>query len=353
MILLGFAGVILSGAFLLMLPFASKEGVVTPFHETLFTSTSAVCVTGLAVQDTGSYWSFWGQLIILILIQIGGLGVVTVAVSVFILSGRKISIMQRSTMQDAISAPKIGGIVRLTKFILKGTFLIEMTGAVLLLPVFIRDFGMRGVWMAVFHSISAFCNAGFDLLGTPEKQFVSLSGYAGNIPLNLVIMGLIIMGGIGFHTWDDIRENRFCFRRYHMQSKVILTATVFLIFIPALLFWKVDFSGMPMKKGILAALFQSVTTRTAGFNTMDLSEMTEASRAVMILLMMVGGAPGSTAGGVKTDRIDPKTMESELVPGLFFAGEVLDVDGICGGYNLQWAWSSGALAGMHCIGKRK
>lgn len=300
LILLGFAGVILTGTFLLMLPVSSAERVVTPFREALFTATSAVCVTGLAVVDTGSYWSFWGQLIILMLIQIGGLGVVTVAVAVFMLSGRKISIMQRSTMQDAIAAPKIGGIVRLTRFILKGTFLIETAGALLLLPVFIHDFGLQGIWRAVFHSISAFCNAGFDILGVPEKRFVSLTGYAENGLVNLVIMGLIIVGGIGFHTWGDICEHQFRFRRYHMQSKVILVLTIVLIFFPALLFWKYDYSGLPMDKRIFAALFQSVTTRTAGFNTMDLSGMTEASNVVMILLMLIGGAPGSTAGGMKT-----------------------------------------------------
>ena len=164
-IILGFAGVILLGALLLMLPLSTTAGCVTPFHEALFTATSAVCVTGLVVQDTGSYWSGFGQAVILTLIQIGGLGVVTVAASVALLSGRRISLMQRSTMQDAISAPKVGGIVRLTRFILRGTFLIELVGALVMLPVFCRDYGWHGIWMAVFHSVSAFCNAGFDLMG--------------------------------------------------------------------------------------------------------------------------------------------------------------------------------------------
>ena len=168
-IILGFAGVILLGALLLMLPISAADGRVTPFNETLFTATSAVCVTGLVVQDTGSYWSVFGQIVILTLIQIGGLGVVTVAASFALLSGRRISLMQRSTMQDAISAPKVGGIVRLTRFILRGTFLIELLGAVAMLPVFCRDYGWRGVWMAIFHSISAFCNAGFDILGTEDN----------------------------------------------------------------------------------------------------------------------------------------------------------------------------------------
>ena len=208
LIILGFAGVILLGTVLLMLPFSSAEKVITPFHEALFTATSAVCVTGLVVKDTGSYWSLAGQTIILALIQTGGLGVVTVAASVSLLSGKKISLMQRSTMQDAISAPKVGGIVRLTRFILRGTFLIEAAGTVLLLPVFMGDYGKKGIWMSVFHSISAFCNAGFDILGTDSSMFPSLTGYSGNILINLVIMLLIITGGIGFLTWDDIYTNK-------------------------------------------------------------------------------------------------------------------------------------------------
>lgn len=229
LIILGFAGVILLGAIILMLPVSSAEGVMTPFNQTLFTSTSAVCVTGLAVLDTGSYWSVFGQVVILLLIQIGGLGVVTVAVSVFMLSGRKISLMQRSTMQNAISAHKVGGIVRLTKFILKGTLFVEMAGALALLPVFYHDFGRKGIWMAVFHSISAFCNAGFDILGTPTNPFPSITAYAGNPIVNVVIMFLIIAGGIGFLTWEDINiifssniqlSNRFSnplFRYFHFK----------------------------------------------------------------------------------------------------------------------------------------
>lgn len=299
LIILGFAGVILIGALILTLPVSSASGVVTPFDQALFTSTSAVCVTGLVVQDTGSYWSIFGQAVILALIQIGGLGVVTVAVSVFMLSGRKISLMQRSTMQDAISAPKVGGIVRLTKFILRGTFLIEALGAVLLFPVFCRDFGIKGIWMSVFHSISAFCNAGFDILGTTDHTFVSLTGYSRNIWLNIVIMLLIILGGIGFLTWEDFYTNKFKFKRYRMQSKVILITTAILIIAPAVFFFACDFGNLPAGR-LLASVFQSVTTRTAGFNTEDLSLMTEAGKAVMILLMLIGGSPSSTAGGMKT-----------------------------------------------------
>ena len=300
LIIMGFAGVILLGTVLLMLPFSSAEKVITPFHEALFTATSAVCVTGLVVKDTGSYWSLAGQTIILALIQTGGLGVVTVAASVSILSGKKISLMQRSTMQDAISAPKVGGIVRLTRFILRGTFLIEAAGTVLLLPVFMGDYGKKGIWMSVFHSISAFCNAGFDILGTDSSMFPSLTRYSGNILINLVIMLLIITGGIGFLTWDDIYTNKLNFKRYRMQSKIILMTTACLILFPTVFFYICDLTKLPMKKRLLAAAFQSVTTRTAGFNTINISEMSEASKAIMILLMLIGGSPGSTAGGMKT-----------------------------------------------------
>ena len=302
-IILGFAGVILLGALLLMLPISTIGGNVTPFNETLFTATSAVCVTGLVVQDTGSYWSTFGQAVILALIQIGGLGVVTVAASFALLSGRKISLMQRSTMQDAISAPKVGGIVRLTCFILRGTFLIELLGALAVLPVFCRDYGWRGVWMAVFHSISAFCNAGFDILGTESNRYPSLTGYAGSPVINITIMLLIVIGGIGFLTWNDICENKWRFHRYRMQSKVILVTTGLLILLPAVFFFFSDFSALPAGNRLLASFFQSVTPRTAGFNTVNLSAMSSASQGVMILLMLIGGSPGSTAGGMKTTTL--------------------------------------------------
>ena len=302
-IILGFAGVILLGALLLMLPISATARCVTPFHEALFTATSAVCVTGLVVQDTGSYWSVFGQAVILTLIQIGGLGVVTVAASFALLSGRRISLMQRSIMQDAISAPKVGGIVRLTRFILRGTFLIELIGALAMLPVFCRDYVWRGIWMAVFHSISAFCNAGFDILGTNNNLYPSLTGYVQNPVINITIMLLIITGGIGFLTWDDICENKLHFHRYRMQSKVIVIVTLVLIVLPALFFFFADFGALPLGERIQAALFQSVTPRTAGFNTVDLSAMSGASLGVMILLMLIGGSPGSTAGGMKTTTL--------------------------------------------------
>lgn len=302
-IILGFAGVILVGALMLMLPISTTEGCVTPFNEALFTATSAVCVTGLVVQDTGSYWSTFGQAVILMLIQIGGLGVVTVAASFALMSGRKISLMQRSTMQDAISAPKVGGIVRLTLFILRGTCLIELIGALAMLPVFCHDYGWHGIWLAVFHSVSAFCNAGFDILGTNDNLYPSLVGYVQNPVINITIMLLIITGGIGFLTWDDICENKLHFHRYRMQSKVILVTTLALIVLPALFFFFVDFGTLPLGERIQAALFQSVTPRTAGFNTVDISGMSGASLSLIILLMLIGGSPGSTAGGIKTTTL--------------------------------------------------
>lgn len=296
----GFAGVILMGALLLMLPISSVSGVVTPFVDALFTSTTAVCVTGLVVQDTGTYWTVFGQSVILLLIQIGGLGVVTIAASIAMLSGRKLGLMQRSTMQDAVAAPKISGIAHLTVFIVITTLCIELLGAAVMAPVFCRDFGLgQGLWMAVFHSVSAFCNAGIDLMGI-RQPYSSLTSYVGNPVINLTIMTLIVVGGIGFLTWDDVRTNGFRLDRYRMQSKVILLTTGLLILVPAIGFFFLEFSDMPLGQRILSSLFQSVTPRTAGFNTVDLTAMTQAGQMTLIILMLIGGSPGSTAGGMKT-----------------------------------------------------
>ena len=302
-IIISFFCLILVGTLFLMLPISSRQRCVTSFPDAMFTAVSATCVTGLVVKDTATYWSLFGQAVILALIQVGGLGVVTVAASFALLSGRKISLMQRSTMQDAISAPKVGGIVRLTRFILRGTFLIELLGAFAMLPVFCRDHGWRGVWMAVFHSISAFCNAGFDILGTESNLYPSLTGYAGSPIINITIMLLIVIGGIGFLTWDDICENKWKFHRYRMQSKVILVTTGLLILLPAIFFFFADFSALPIRQRLLASFFQAVTPRTAGFNTVNLSAMSSASYGMMILLMLIGGSPGSTAGGMKTTTL--------------------------------------------------
>lgn len=301
-IILGFSGVILLGTLLLMLPVSSRQGAAVPFLDALFTSTSAVCVTGLVLHDTATYWSAFGQAVILLLIQIGGMGVITVAAAFAMISGRKISLMQRSTMQEAISAPKVGGIVRLTGFIVRITLLIELLGAAVMAPVFCHDFGIKGLWMALFHSVSAFCNAGFDLMGAREA-FSSLTTYSAQPVINVTIMFLIVAGGIGFLTWEDIRVNRWHLHRYRMQSKVILTTTAILLVLPAVYFFFCEFSARPLGERILLSLFQSVTPRTAGFNTADLTEMSEGSLSVMIALMLVGGSPSSTAGGMKTTTI--------------------------------------------------
>lgn len=299
-IILGFAAAILIGSLLLTLPWATRDGQGAPFSDALFTATSAVCVTGLVVRDTASYWSGFGQGVILALIQIGGMGVITVAVALFVCSGRRISLKQRSTMQEAISAPKVGGIVRLTGFIVKMTVLFELLGAAALAFVFCRRFGFgQGLWYALFHSVSAFCNAGFDLMGQ-SVPFSSLTGFAADPVVNVTIMALIVIGGIGFMTWDDVKTNRLHLRRYRMQSKVVLSATAALIILPAIYFFLLEFDGVPMRERIWLALFQSVTPRTAGFNTADLTALSEDGLALTILLMLVGGSPGSTAGGMKT-----------------------------------------------------
>lgn len=301
-ILFGFLLVILTGALLMMLPVSAADGKSTPFLDCLFTSTSAVCVTGLVVYDTATHWSVFGQAVILLLIQIGGMGVITVAVAIAMASGKRISLMQRSTMQDAISAPQVGGIVRFTGFILKGTFLFEFLGAAALMTVFVPEQGLWGIWLAVFHSVSAFCNAGFDLMGT-RSPFSSLTGYNQNPVVNITVMLLIVIGGIGFLTWQDIRRSGLHFRQYRMQSKVILSVTGILILFPALYFYFAEFNRLPFAQRFWGSLFQAVTPRTAGFNTMDLTGLSEVGQLVMCLLMLIGGSPGSTAGGMKTTTL--------------------------------------------------
>lgn len=299
----GFLGVILCGAVLLMLPISSQNGEWTPFVSALFTSTSAVCVTGLVLFDTATYWSSFGQGVIILLIQIGGLGVVTVAGVFSIISGRRIGLMQRSTMQEAIAAPSVGGVVRRIGFIFKTTLLVEFIGALLLYPTFMRDFGgIEGIRYAIFHAISAFCNAGFDLMGVNEP-FSSLTAYASQPMVVLVIAMLIAIGGIGFLTWDDIRTNLWRVHRYRMQSKIIITVTAVLIVVPTLYFMFFEFTEGSLWERFLMAVFQAVSPRTAGFNTADLTAMSEAGQALMIVLMLIGGSPGSTAGGIKTTTV--------------------------------------------------
>ena len=307
-IILGFLLVILLGSMLLTLPIATVSRESASFSDALFTSVSAVCVTGLVVRDTATYWSDFGQAVILCMIQIGGMGVVTLAVAIAMLSGRKISLMQRSTMQEAISAHHVGGIVKLTGFILKVTLCIELGGAVLLALAFSRDFPpLQSVWYGLFHAISAFCNAGFDLMGR-QAPFSSLTAYAANPLVNITVMALIVIGGVGFLTWQDVRANGWHLRAYRLQSKIILSMTLILILVPALAFFLLEFTGgdwagKTLGERVLASLFQSVTPRTAGFNTVDLTAMREASLTLVILLMLTGGSPGSTAGGMKTTTV--------------------------------------------------
>ena len=299
-ILIGFAAVIFIGALILMLPISSRSRVVTPFLDALFTSTSATCVTGLIVHDTQQYWSLFGQAVILVLIQIGGLGVVTVSVTLAYLSGRRISLMQRSVLRDSISSNQIGGLVNLTKFIVKTTAAVEIIGALILYPVFYKRFGLlKGLWYAFFHSISAFCNAGFDLGGV-RRSYSSLTAYTDNLVVNVTVMLLITIGGIGFLVWEDIAKHKLHFSQYRMQTKVVLITSLLLDAVPAVLFYFFEYGSLSGEKRVLASIFQSVTCRTAGFNTTDLTKFSEPGIVLMIILMLIGGSPGSTAGGMKT-----------------------------------------------------
>ena len=283
-----------------MLPISSSERVVTPFLDCMFTAVSATCVTGLVVQDTATYWSTFGQLVIITLIQIGGMGVITIGLAIMRISGKKIGLAQRTTMQDSISAPQAGGIVKLTSFILRTSAIIELIGAALLMPVFCRDFGfVEGLGYSLWHSISAFCNAGFDLMGVREK-FSSLCTYGADIYLNIIIMLLIVVGGIGFLVWHDIGTHKLQIKKYSLQSKVVLLTSALLIVLPAMYFFFMEYSTLPTGERWVSSFFQSVTARTAGFNTQDLAKMDESGTLIMIFLMLVGGSPGSTAGGMKT-----------------------------------------------------
>ena len=302
-ILLGFAAAILLGCLLLMLPFATADGQGAPFADALFTATSAVCVTGLVVHDTATYWSVFGKLVLITLIQIGGMGVITMAVALYSISGKRLSLKQRSTMVESISGQRLEGIVGLTGFIVKMTLVFELLGALLLSPVFIQRFGPgRGICYSLFHSVSAFCNAGFDLMGI-NGQYSSLTAFAGQPWVNLVLMALIIIGGIGFLVWDDVRANKLHFKRYQLQSKVAIVTSALLIALPAVYFFFFEYANERLGTRLLTSLFQSVTARTAGFNSTDLTAFSESGIFLMIMLMLVGGSPGSTAGGMKTTTV--------------------------------------------------
>lgn len=300
----GFLFVIFLGSILLYLPVSRAGAAPCSYLDALFTSGSAVCVTGLVVQNTGTYWSAFGKTVIMLLIQIGGLGVITVLITASLVSGRKIGLRTRDLMQNAIGAPHLSGIIRFTRFLILFTLLVELTGACFLAPGFIRQYGFgNGTAKALFHSISAFCNAGFDLMGRPGQKFASMTYYSSHPLINIVLMLLIIVGGIGFLTWKDVVTYKFRFKRYRLQSKVILITSAVLIAVPAVIFFLYDFAQLPLGERILGSLFQSVTTRTAGFNTLDLTSMTSIGQAIFIVLMLIGGSPGSTAGGMKTTTI--------------------------------------------------
>ena len=306
-IALGFFLIIMTGTILLMLPVSTKNGQGANFLEALFTATSASCVTGLVVQDTSTYWSSFGQAIILTMIQIGGLGFMTIATMFFMLLRRRVLLRGREILTESISVNQVGGIMRLAKKILIGTFLIEGVGALLLMIRLVPLYGKQGVWMSVFHSVSAFCNGGFDLMGQHTGPYSSLTGFVDDWLVNMVIMALIVIGGVGFVVWDDMLTHKWKIRRYHLHSKIVLFMTGLLIFGGAILFLLIERNatgaGLSFGNQILAALFDSVTARTAGFNTVDTAALSDAGKLLTIALMFIGGSPGSTAGGVKTTTI--------------------------------------------------
>ena len=303
-IALGFLSIIIIGTLLLMLPFASKDGHSAGLVNALFTATSATCVTGLVVFDTFAHWTVFGQVVILILIQVGGLGFVTLGMFLSLLLKRKIGLSEREMLHESVSAMSVSGMVKLTKEIIVGTICIEGIGAIILSLRFIKDFGIgRGIYYGIFHSISAFCNAGFDLIGI-KSEYSSFTSYVGDPVVNITIIALIIIGGIGFLVWDDILKHKLEFKKYMLHTKLVLVSTAALIIGGTILFFIFEYSntleGMPVGTKILASLFSSVTPRTAGFNTIDTGMLSDSSKLLTMLLMFIGGSPGSTAGGIKT-----------------------------------------------------
>lgn len=302
----GFALIILIGAGLLTLPISVRSGE-PDFFTALFTATSATCVTGLAVADTYTHWTAFGQMVIFCLIQIGGLGFMTVGVYISIILNKKIGLQQRENLHESVNTLELAGVVRLVKYIVQGTFCIELIGAALLAIRFIPQFGVKtGIFFSVFHAVSAFCNGGFDLMGINE-EYSSLVAYEGDVLVNLVIATLIIIGGIGFVVWDDIARNKWHFKKYLLHTKIVLTMTIGLTVVGTILFLLFEnnqlFAGMTPVEKFLGALFSSVTPRTAGFNTVDTAALTDASKLLTMILMFIGGSPGSTAGGAKTTTI--------------------------------------------------
>lgn len=306
-IAVGFLIIILCGTGLLMLPVSSRGAGGTDFLSSLFTATSATCVTGLVVVDTYQHWSLFGQLVILLLIQIGGLGFVTIGVTILLLMGRRIGLADRGLLKDSVNTLELGGIVRLAKLIVRGTLCIEGAGAVLLSLRFVPEFGLlEGIYYGIFHSISAFCNAGFDLMGR-FGAYDSLVRYEGDYLVNLTVMALILIGGLGFVVWRDLQTHRLQWKKYSLHTKMVLTALFVLLIVPTGLFWLLErrnvLAGLDGSGQFLGALFAAVTPRTAGFNTTDVGGMTDAGKLLTMVLMLIGGNPGSTAGGVKTTTV--------------------------------------------------
>ncbi len=303
MIAFGFALIIVIGTILLSLPIATKTGE-TDLLTAVFTATSATCVTGLVAADTYQNWTLFGQLVILCMLQVGGLGFMTIGVYISILLKRRIGLQERATLHESVNTLEIAGVVRLVKKIVQGAFIIEGTGALLLATRFIPRFGWaNGIYFSIFHSISAFCNGGFDLMGIDEA-YSSLVSYEGDILVNVVICLLILIGGIGFIVWDDVLKHKWHFKKYLLHSKIVLATTLGLTVAGTLLFLifenNATLAGMTPIEKLLGALFASVTPRTAGFNTVDTGAMSNAGTLLTMLLMFIGGSPGSTAGGAKT-----------------------------------------------------
>ncbi len=300
-LVLGFAGLILGGVALLMTPYASKSGDSLRFVDALFTATSAVCVTGLVVVDTGTYFTVFGQGVILLLIQIGGLGVMTVATLVAVLSGKKINLKERLLIQEATNQLDLAGVVRLTLYIIRATLLVELIGGTILALRWFQDFGLQGIYFGYWHAVSAFCNAGFDLFG----EYRSITGYVGDLTVNGVIAALIVVGGIGFPVVADLWNCRQT-RRFSLHTKVVLTTTVLLIVLGAGFIFVAEYGnaktlgGLSSTDKVMASLFQSVTARTAGYNTVDTGLLREGTLLAIIFLMFVGASPSSMGGGIKT-----------------------------------------------------
>jgi trk system potassium uptake protein len=306
---IGFATVILIGAILLSLPIASNNGLSTPFVDALFTSTSAVCVTGLIVFDTATHWNLFGQTVIILLIQIGGLGFMTITTLFALITKKRINLKERLLIQESLNQIDLSGLVKLTRYVLLMTFLIEGTGALILSTVFIPEFGLiKGIWFSIFHAISAFCNAGFDLMGTVSGPFTSITRYVNNTTISITISCLIVLGGIGFPVILDVVKNKKL-SKLNIHSKVVLVTTASLILIGMIFIFFIEYSNqktlgnLSLKGKLLGSLFQSITPRTAGFNTIDLASMNQASLFIMIILMFIGASPCSTGGGIKTTTI--------------------------------------------------